>query len=312
MTLIRGRLLARTLRTATVEDLDNGEAYQFQLRAKNGVTKDGDDGGPAVTGTGTPWPVVMLVLTPETVTEKGAATNSSVVTATVAADNAASKPFTVTVSAEAVSPAVAGDFTLAGRTLSFAANATAATGDVKITAVDNPVDAAANAIVTVSGTMSTGSDAPASVALTITDEDAVPAAPGGFAAAAGDAQVTLTWTFPDPEGTSDVTGFEYRYKEDGALTAADTWLVVGGGANVARLVVTGLTSGEVHNFQLRAVSAAGNSPAATRQCNANRRLERRNSAAQRHVVSRCKSRITRPRPVRRAGATPFKKGVVAT
>ena len=113
------------IRTATVESLDNGEAYQFQLRAKNGVMKDGDDGGPAVTGTGTPWPVVTLVLTPETVTEKGAATNSSVVTATVAAENTASKPFTVTVSAEAVSPAVAGDFTLAGRTLSFAANATA-------------------------------------------------------------------------------------------------------------------------------------------------------------------------------------------
>ena len=134
---------------------------------------------------------------------------------------------------------------------------------MKITAVDNPVDAAGDAIVTVSGTMSTGSDAPASVDLTITDEDAVPAAPGNFAAAAGNAQVTLTWTFPSPEGTSDVEGFEYRYKEDGALTDADTWLVVGGGANVARLVVTGLTNEEVHNFELRAVSAAGNSDAAT-------------------------------------------------
>ena len=183
---------------------------------------------------------MTLVLTPETVTETGA-TNESVVTATVAADNTASKPFTVTVSAEAVSPAVAGDFTLAGSTLSFAANATAATGDVKITAVDNPVDAAADATVTVSGTMSTGSDAPESKTLTITDDDAVPAAPGAFAAAAGDAQVTLTWTFPSPEGTSEVTGFEYRYKEDGALTDADTWLVVSGGANGARLVVTGLT-----------------------------------------------------------------------
>ena len=90
-----------------------------------GGDEDRFDGGPAVTGTGTPWPVVMLELTPQTVTEKGAATNSSVVTATVAEDNTASKPFTVTVSAEAVSPAVAGDFTLAGRTLSFAANAAA-------------------------------------------------------------------------------------------------------------------------------------------------------------------------------------------
>ena len=252
-------------RTATVESLDNGEAYQFQLRAKNGVRKGVDeerfDGGPAVTGTGTPWPVVMLVLTPNAVGEKGA-TNESVVTATVGADNTASKPFTVTVSAEAASPAVAGDFSLAGSTLRFAANATASTGDVKITAVDNPVDAEANAIVTVSGTMSTGSKAPTPVELTITDEDMVPGVPRAFAAAVGDAQVTLTWTFPESEGTSDVTRFEYRYKE-GALTAADTWLVVSGGANVARLVVTGLTNGEVHNFELRAVSAAGNSVAAT-------------------------------------------------
>ena len=242
------------LRTATVETLDNGEAYQFQLRAKNDVTKDGDNGGPAVTGTGTPWPVVTLVRDPQAIDEKGAG-NKSVVTATVT--NTASKPFTVTVSAEAVSPAVAGDFTLAGSTLSFAANAAASTGDVTITAVDNPVDAPA-AMVTISGTMSTGSDAPASVDLTINDDDEVPDTPGDFAAAAGDAQVTLTWTFPESEGTSDVTGFEYRYSDED-LTDADTWVDVSGGPNVARLVVTGLTNGTPYNFQVRAVSAAGNS-----------------------------------------------------
>ena len=245
--------------------LENGEAYQFQLRALNGVTKDGVDGGPHVSGTGTPWPVVMLALAPEDINEKGDE-NESDVTATVT--NAASKPFTVTVSAEAVSPAVAGDFTLTGRTLSFAANATEATGDVKITAVDNPVDAAGDAIVTVSGTMSTGSDAPASVDLTITDEDAVPATPGGFTAAPGDTEVTLTWTFPTNEGTSDVTGFEYRYSDE-SLTEADTWLDVSGGANVARLVVTGLTNGTTYNFAVRAVSAAGNSVAASESATPN-------------------------------------------
>ena len=243
--------------TATVPSLENGEAYQFQVRAKNGVTKDGDDGGPAVTGTGTPWPVVTLVLTPQAIDEEGD-DNESVVTATVT--NNASKPFTVTVSAEAVSPAVAGAFALAGSTLSFAANAAASTGDVKITAVDNDVDAD-NATVTVSGTMSTGSDAPASVDLTINDDDTKPDAPGSFNAAPGDTEVTLTWTFPADEGTSDVTGFQYRYSDE-ALTDADMWMVVSGGANVARLVVTGLTNDTDYNFELRAVSAAGNSDAA--------------------------------------------------
>ena len=247
-----------TVLTATVPSLENGEAYQFQVRAQNGVMKDGQNGGAAVSGTGTPWPAVTLVLDPQTVAEKGA-TNESVVTATVA--NAASKPFTVTVSAAAVSPAVAGDFALAGSTLSFAANAEASTGDVKITSVDNPVDAA-DATVTVSGTMSTGSDAPASRTLTITNDDEVPGEPGAFAAAGGDTEVTLTWTFPTNQGTSDVSGFQYRYSAED-LTDTDMWMVVSGGANVARLVVTGLTNATAYNFELRAVSAAGNSAAAS-------------------------------------------------
>ena len=69
---------------------------------------------------------------------------------------------------------MAGDFTLGGATLSFAADATASTGEVTITAVDNDEDAP-DKTVAVSGSVSLGGvDAPANVALTIADDDEPP------------------------------------------------------------------------------------------------------------------------------------------
>ena len=80
--------------------------------------------------------MVTLVLNPDSIGENGGVSR---VTATVSP--ASAEAFTVTVSATAVDPAVAGDFTLAGATLSFAAEATMSTGEVTITAVDNDQDA---------------------------------------------------------------------------------------------------------------------------------------------------------------------------
>ena len=115
-------------------------------------------------------PLVMLVLSPDAIGENG-----GVSTITATASPASSQAFTVTVSVDAVSPAVAGDFELEGTTLSFAANATRSTGTVTITAVDNQVDAPDKAV-TVSGTVSlSDADAPADVALTITDDESAPA-----------------------------------------------------------------------------------------------------------------------------------------
>ena len=111
-------------------------------------------------------PVVTLVLNPDSIAENGGV---STVTATL--NTASAEAFTVTVSAAAVDPAVTGDFTLDGATLSFAADATASTGEVTITAVDNDVDAP-DKTVTVSGAVSLdGVDAPANVTVTITDDD---------------------------------------------------------------------------------------------------------------------------------------------
>ena len=110
-----------------------------------------------------------LVLAPATITEAG-----GVATVTARLSSAPTAAVTLAVAAAAVSPAVAGDFTLsAGPTLTFETGATTSTGTVTLTAVDNAVDAA-DKQVTVTGTVASTDDrvvAPAAVTLTITDDD---------------------------------------------------------------------------------------------------------------------------------------------
>ena len=110
-----------------------------------------------------------LVLAPATITEAG-----GVATVTARLSSAPTAAVTLAVAAAAVSPAVAGDFTLsAGPTLTFETGATTSTGTVTLTAVDNAVDAA-DKQVTVTGTVASTDDrviAPAAVTLTITDDE---------------------------------------------------------------------------------------------------------------------------------------------
>ncbi len=116
-------------------------------------------------------PNVTLVLTPASITE-----NAQVSTITATLDRIASTAATVTVSAMAVSPAVAGDFTLStATTLTFAANVTTSTGSVTITSVNDTTDAP-DKEVTVSATVTGGNMAvlSSSETLTITDDDAPP------------------------------------------------------------------------------------------------------------------------------------------
>ncbi len=141
--------------------------------------------------------VVSLVLSPASIAEDGGV---STITATVSP--AAQTAFTVTVSAAAVSPGVAEDFTLSGSTLSFAAGATTSTGTVTITAVNNNVDAADKAV-TVSGTIETedaGVATPENRTLAIEDDDIASTGvtlavhPDEVDEGAGDTRVTVTGT----------------------------------------------------------------------------------------------------------------------
>ena len=139
--------------------------------------------------------LVTLILTPRQIDESGTA-NQTTVTA------ALTKPLTsavvVTVSATAVAPAVAGDFTLStAKTLTIAANATTSTGTVTITAVDNAIDAPWKRV-TVAATVSGAMNIMTSHAiLTIADDERTPTVtmavnPSSISENGGVATVTAT------------------------------------------------------------------------------------------------------------------------
>ena len=136
-------------------------------------------------------PVVSLGLDPSLIDENGGAS-----TVTAALSGTSSEAVTVSVTASAVSPAVAGDLTQSGATLTISAGSTGSTGTVTITAVNNEVDAPDKSV-TVSATVSGGLGvaAPAPQTLTITDDEATPAV-----------SLTLTpSTIGENGGTSTVT-----------------------------------------------------------------------------------------------------------
>ena len=114
---------------------------------------------------------VTLKLTPDLIGEKG-----GISTVTANLERASNAVTTVVVSAEAISPAVPGDFTLsANRTLRIAAGERSSSGEVTIGAVDNILDAS-DKMVTVSGTAENinGVTPPSAVTLRIVDDDASP------------------------------------------------------------------------------------------------------------------------------------------
>ncbi len=148
-------------------------------------------------------PAVTLILTPDSIAENG---GSSTVTASL--DHPSSEETTVTVSAAAVSPAIAADFTLNGTALTIAAGATDSTGSVTITAVDNNVDAPDKTVtVSASAVNSQGVTAPSSATLAINDDEAAPTvtlhlSPDSIAENGGSSAVTATLDHPSSEETT--------------------------------------------------------------------------------------------------------------
>ena len=174
-------------------------------------------------------PQVTLSLSPSSISENG-----GVATVTAVLGRQSSSAVTVTVAAAAEANASAGDFTLgAARTLTFAANATASTGVVTVTATDNTTDAPDRSV-TVSGTVSGPANDPSGVTLTIADDDAAPDAvlsvnPGLVSENGGVSTVTAVLSHPSSEPTT-VTVTTVA----GAYTAgSDATIVIAAGATTA-------------------------------------------------------------------------------
>ena len=188
-----------------------------------------------------PAPEVTMVLTPDSIGENG---GSTTVTATL--DRRSSNPTTVTVSAAAVDPAVAGDFTLTGATLTIAEGQTASTGTVTIMARNNDTDAP-DKQVRVSGTAvnTQGADDPQEEVLTIEDDDPPPAVMLTLSKTAADendgAAIAITASLSRPsseETTVTVSAAAVVPAVDTDFTLSGTMLTISAGQKASTGTVT--------------------------------------------------------------------------
>ena len=176
-------------------------------------------------------PLVSLALDPDTISENG-----GVSTVTASLSKVHTDDVTVTVAADPMDPAVAGDFTLsANRTLTIAAGSKDSTGVVTVTAEDN-LDGGPSKTILIRGSLSdgtTGVGAPNTVSLTITDDEvestsiALSVAPTAVSEGAGTTSVTVTGTLNslprDDETEVDVSVASGTATADTDFTAVESF-----------------------------------------------------------------------------------------
>ena len=163
-------------------------------------------------------PTVSLALSATEIPESGANASSTV---TASLNRASAVDTTITVSATAGTNADASNFSLTGSTLTIAAGDLTSTGSVTISAVDD-ADDEPNRTVVVSGqaTNTDGVNGPASLTLTIVDDDGLPGlyldSPSVTEGDSGSTTMTYTVTL-SPATASVVT---VSYADAGTGTAA--------------------------------------------------------------------------------------------
>ena len=91
-----------------------------------------------------------------------------------------------------------------------------------------------------------------------------PGAPTDLLVSSGDGQVTLSWTAPSDAGDCPIDYYQYQYRESGTNTYGDWTPPASSSSSSTKITgttvdVTGLTNGTDYEFQVRAVSSAGES-----------------------------------------------------
>ena len=89
-------------------------------------------------------------------------------------------------------------------------------------------------------------------------------APRNVAAAAGDRQVTLSWTAPAADGGAAISRYQYQLRA-GAGAYGQWTTIPGGGPSTRSYIVTGLTNGTRYFFRFRAVNSDGAGPPSTEE-----------------------------------------------
>ena len=279
-----------TLSTATTLTIAAGSLTSTGLVTVTGVDNDVDAANKLVRISGTttgghgienPGPTVLtltddeatataaLVLTPPAIAESG---GLSTVTATLS--HPTTEAVTLTVATTAVSPAVQGDFTRTGSTLTLAAGATTSTGLVTVTANDNN-DAQGSKRVRVAASASGGRGvaAPSSETLTLRDDEPglnVGAVGGQATEGGGRATFTVALTTPPSEAvTVAVTGRDAGGDPDegeGTVSPPSLTFTTTGWETAQTVTVTGadddVDDGDVA-WQVRLDPASGDSDYST-------------------------------------------------
>ena len=183
-------------------------------------------------------PKVTLVLGSTTINESGSG-NATTIKATLPSAPSAAVAVTLT-----LNPA-SGVVALGGTTLTIPTTGTDS-NTVTVTAVDNSVEAA-DATVTISGSVSSTAPAtaPDAVKLTVTDDEG--SAIAGLAAEPLDGAVNLTWTNPSTcTAAAPACSYQYRYR-----LAGGTWSAWAGTSSLAAQQVGHLRGGTAYEFEVR-------------------------------------------------------------
>ena len=162
--------MSKTLTVSITDDSvdESNETFTVSLSSPSNAALGSTDSSTVTIEDDDASPTVTLALSPDSIGEDG-----GVSTVTASLSHASSAATAVTVSATPVSPAVAGDFTQSGTTLTIAAGDTSSTGTVTLTAVNNAVHAPDKSVTvsaTASNTQGVAAD-PADVTLTIEEDD---------------------------------------------------------------------------------------------------------------------------------------------
>ena len=114
----------------------------------------------------------------------------------------------------------------------------------------------------VSGETDTTNNCSDAVAVTVSDDDDAPSAPGKptslTATAEGQTEIDLSWTAPSDDGGAAITGYRIEVSTNGSSwsdLAADT------GSTSASYSHTGLTAGSTRHYRVSAINSAGTGPA---------------------------------------------------